>query len=182
MNRLILISGDLASGKSSLADSLSLLLNVPAFKKDIIKERYCDEIGYTTREENRKLSIMAMDYMINAFKNFAINGQELILEANFREEELNSIKEISDKYQYEVVFFLLRGEMEDLYQRFLDRLPNRHRAHISLHLNESIDKFKEYVLGQRNINYHFIPHIINTSKHNQVETLEIAKSYLFNKN
>ena len=106
----------------------------------------------------------------------------MILEANFREEELNSIKEISDKYQYEVVFFLLRGEMEDLYQRFLDRLPNRHRAHISLHLDESIDKFKEYVLGQRNIDYPFIPHIINTSKHNQIETLEIAKSYLFNKN
>jgi dephospho-CoA kinase len=68
MKKVIVLTGDLASGKSSLADSLSLALAIPAFKKDIIKERYCDLYGYTTREENRALSIKATDYMIDAFK------------------------------------------------------------------------------------------------------------------
>ena len=41
-NRLIIITGDLASGKSTLADALGKHLNVPVFKKDVIKEQYCD--------------------------------------------------------------------------------------------------------------------------------------------
>ena len=51
MSRLIIITGDLASGKSSLADSLSLRLNIPCFKKDVIKENLVDKYGFTTREE-----------------------------------------------------------------------------------------------------------------------------------
>ena len=50
MKKVIVLTGDLASGKSSLADSLSLALAIPAFKKDSIKERYCDLYVYTTIE------------------------------------------------------------------------------------------------------------------------------------
>ena len=70
MKRIIVITGDLASGKSTLADSLSKVLSIPCFKKDTIKEKYCDIYGYKTREENRALSIMATNYMIEAFSNF----------------------------------------------------------------------------------------------------------------
>ena len=43
MSKVIVITGDLASGKSSLADSLSLRLNIPCFKKDVIKEKLVDK-------------------------------------------------------------------------------------------------------------------------------------------
>ena len=121
MKRLFLISGDLASGKSSLADSLSLYLNIPCLKKDEIKERFCDMYGFKNREENRNLSIKAVNYMIDAFKNFAKLGQDLILEANFREDELLKIRDIVAKYGYDVQFYLLQADIEVLYQRFLAR-------------------------------------------------------------
>lgn len=178
MKRIIVITGDLASGKSSLADSLSAYLHVPCFKKDTIKERYCDIYGYKTREENRALSVMATNYMIEAFNNFAKQGQEIILEANFRNEELLRIKDIAEQYHYDVALLILRGDIDILYQRFLARLPNRHRAHMSLHLDESIGKFKEYIMSLREEDTVFIPHIIDTTHKDEKEVLNIAISYI----
>lgn len=178
MNKIIVITGDLASGKSSLADSLSLNMKIPCFKKDEIKEKYCDMYGYSNREENRKLSIMATDYMISAFNNFAKQHQDIILEANFRENELNNIKQIADTYKYDVILFVLRGDIDILYQRFLSRLPHRHIAHMSLHLDENIDKFRQYILEQRKENLIFLPHIIDTSHKDEKEVLDIVLKVL----
>ena len=178
MSRVIVITGDLASGKSSLADSLSLRLNVPAFKKDVIKENLVDKYGFETREENRALSIQAVNFMFDALRNFAKNNQDIILEANFREEELNELKAITDEYNYDVVLFVLRGDIDVLYERFLERLPNRHKAHTSIHLEDSVDKFREYVLSQRMEVYPFIPHIIDTTHKSNKQAFEIAIKYL----
>ena len=174
MKKIIVITGDLASGKSSLADSLSLTLSIPAFKKDVIKERYCDMYGYETREENRALSIKATDYMIDAFRQFAKQGNDIILEANFRTDEMMRIKDIADEFEYDVRLIVLRGNIEVLYQRFMDRLPNRHKAHMSLHLDESIEKYKEYIEEQRKEDVVFLPHIIDVSKRSAEEVLSIA--------
>ena len=178
MSRLILITGDLASGKSSLADSLSLRLNTPCFKKDLIKERLVDKYGFKTREENRGLSIKAVEFMFDALNKFALNKEDIILEANFRKEELERIKEISDKNNLDVELFVLRGDIEVLYQRFLERLPSRHIAHTSIHLEESIDKYREYVLSQRMEVYPFIPHVIDTTHKSNQEVFELALKYL----
>jgi len=172
MKKLIIITGDLASGKSSLADSLSLKLAIPCFKKDTIKEKYVDMYGFKNREENRQLTIKAVDYMIEAFEKFAKNNADLILEANFRGDELKRIKDIALQYQYDVTLLVLRGDIEELYERFLKRIPTRHKAHMSMHLDESIDKFKEYVLSQREEELCFIPHIIDTTGKNEEEVLK----------
>ena len=164
MKRLIIITGDLASGKSSLADSLSLKLAIPCFKKDVIKEQYCDMYGFKDREENRKLSIKAVEYMI----------EDLILEANFRGEELKQIQDIALQYGYDVALLVLRGNINELYERFLKRVPTRHKAHMSMHLDESVDKFKDYVLSQRKEELYFLPHIIDTSGKSEEEVLAKA--------
>ena len=51
MRNLIIITGDLAAGKSTLANSLSIELQIPCLVKDTLKEIACDAIGYETREE-----------------------------------------------------------------------------------------------------------------------------------
>ena len=178
MNRLILITGDLASGKSTLATSLSYALNIPCFIKDTIKEKYADMYGFTTREENRALSVKAVNHMISAYEQFAKNGSDVILEANFRSEELNRLKELSEKYTYEVVLFILRSDIEVLYQRFLVRLPDRHKAHTSMHLDDNIDKFASYVNELRKEDPVFIPHIIDTTKLSEKEVLDKALNIL----
>ena len=172
--KLIIITGDLASGKSTLADALSKYLNVPAFKKDVIKEQYCDIYGFITREQNRNLSVMAVDFMINSFLSFASMQQNIIMEANFRENELRQIQEMATQFAYDVILIVLRGDIETLYKRFLERLPNRHRAHTSLNLDESIDRFREYIEMLRSQDTVFIPHIIDTSTKTPEEVFETA--------
>lgn len=172
MKKLILITGDLASGKSHLADSLSNRLNITAFEKDLIKEHFCDLYGFKTREENRELSIKAVNYMIDAFVKFSSLGQDIILEANFREDEMLKIKDIADKNDYKVVCLVLRGEYQFLYQRFLDRLPTRHEAHKSIRLDESIEKFIQYIEEQRSEKIVFNTNIIEVTKLSPEEVLE----------
>ena len=176
MSKLILITGDLATGKSTLADNLSRFLNIPSFKKDEIKERYCDQYGYKTREENRQLSIMAINFMIETFKRFASSGHDIILEANFRGYEMQEIKEIAEKNQISVTCIVLRGQIDVLYDRFLKRLANRHPAHISLGLDRDISYFKAYLEEQRKEQIPFIPIIIETTNKSADEVLKIALS------
>lgn len=163
MKNLIIISGDLAAGKSTLADNLSDKYGIVSIKKDDLKEIICDEIGFTTREENRALSKTAVNAMIYILNKSAVVGNDLILEANFRTSELKDIKEIVDFYHYTPLLIVLYGDEEILYKRFLSRLPYRHEAHKSNHLEESLDKYKEYIHTLREQDFVFEPIYIDVS-------------------
>ena len=56
MKKLLLITGDLAAGKSRFASILSKRYGVAVMYKDKIKEVLGDTIGFKDREENKRLS------------------------------------------------------------------------------------------------------------------------------
>ena len=174
MANLIVISGDLAAGKSTLAASLSAELNIVYLTKDSLKEIACDAIGYCTREENRQLSITATDSMIYFFHQCALVDKSLILEANFRQEELLKIKEIVDEYHYQVQLIILTGDINLLYQRFLDRLVDRHIAHRSLNLDYSIERFASYINEIRNQDLIYPAYTIDMTDLDEDEVTEKA--------
>lgn len=174
MQRLIVITGDLAAGKSTLAMALSEHYQIPFITKDALKEIACDIIGYSSREENRELSIIATTDMIYFFKQCALVKQDLILEANFRTDELNEIQNIAEDNNYQVVLLVLTGDTPLLYQRFLDRLPNRHIAHRSIHLEESYEKFAAYIESLRDQDFVFTPNYIDMSNLDEDEVVEEA--------
>ena len=178
MHKLIIITGDLAAGKSTLAASLSEELNVPYLIKDTLKEIACDEIGYATREENRALSVVAVKDMFYFFNQSALVGNDLILEANFREDELMTIKALVEQYSYQVILLVLTGDDALLYQRFLDRLPTRHIAHKSLNLDWSIERFSSYLNDIRNITYPFKPFYIDMSDLDEDEVTSLALEFI----
>ena len=91
MRKLILIVGELAAGKSTLANHLAARYGIPAFTKDRIKELLCDGIGFQNREENLKLSFVTFDLLFHVFECFAAVGAPLILESNFRQNELDRL-------------------------------------------------------------------------------------------
>ena len=179
MNNLILIAGDLAAGKSTLAHSLSEELKIPCLIKDTLKEIACDAIGYQTREENRALSISAVNSMIYVFNQTAEVGGDLILEANFRNDEILAIKQIADQYDYHVILIQLTGDINLLYQRFLDRLANRHIAHRSLNLDVSIERFAGYLQEIRNEDMVYPPHLIDMSELDEDEVTEKALNFIY---
>lgn len=180
MHNLILITGDLASGKSTLASSLSESLNIPYFTKDTLKEIACDAIGFSNREENRRLSVSAVNSMIYVFEQSAKVGQDIILEANFRSEEIMRIREICNDYSYSVVLIALTGDINLLYQRFLDRLPTRHRAHTSLNLDMSLERFASYIEEIRNEDMIFPVNYIDMSELDEDEVTDKALDIITN--
>ena len=180
MHNLILITGDLAAGKSTLAQSLSESLNIPYLTKDRLKEIACDAIGYSSREENRRLSVSAINSMIYTFEQFAKVGQDIILEANFRCDEMMRIQQICEEYSYNVVFIGSTGDVNLLYQRFLDRLPSRHQAHRSLNLDYSFERFVSYLEEIRNEGMNFPINYIDMSDLDEDQVTDEALAIISN--
>ena len=174
MRNLIIITGDLAAGKSTLANSLSSELQIPCLIKDSLKEIACDAIGYETREENKELSIAAVNSMIYVFNQTAKVGEDIILEANFRNDEIKEIQEIAEDNDYQVLLISLVGDINLLYQRFLDRLPSRHIAHKSLHLDYSLESFADYIEELREQNVIFPNHQIDMTYLDEDEVVDVA--------
>ena len=116
--------------------------------------------------------------MIYFFNQCALVGQSLILEANFRQDEMMKIKEIADNYNYQVLLIVLTGDINLLYQRFLDRMVNRHIAHRSLNLDYSIERFANYINEIRNQDLIYPPYTIDMSDLDEEEVTEKALSII----
>ena len=124
MNKLLLIMGDLATGKSTFANILSERYHVNLFFKDSIKEVLGDTIGFSNREENKKLSNAAMELMYFIFAEFGKLGKDLILESNFHTAELEKLHKMASENHYEVLTLVLRGDVEILHKRYLNRFED----------------------------------------------------------
>lgn len=142
MNKLILITGDLAAGKSTFAFWISQQFSIPLFCKDQMKEVLGDTIGFHNREENLKLSHATMELMMLHFTNLASLHQDVILEANFHEKEFEKIIRLAERFHYEVLTLDLRAELSILYQRYMHRATYEHRHPV--HLSTPFDDFHEF--------------------------------------
>ena len=150
MKKLLLIMGDLATGKSTFAGQLSRRYAANVFYKDTIKEVLGDTIGFRDREENLKLSRATGELMAFLFGEFAKLGKDLILESNFRPAELEKLHRMAGEYGYEVLTLILQGDPEVLHRRYLHRIhhENRHPVHLSTTF-EAFEDFREYLLRSR---------------------------------
>ena len=152
MKKLLLIMGDLATGKSTFAGILSQRYNVIAFNKDRFKETLGDTIGFSDREGNLRLSAASGALMAMIFEEFGKQGKDLILESNFRQAELENLYNIAETYGYSVLTVCLRGSFHVLHPRFLHRLhhENRHPVHACGGF-EDYDTFCAYLTRQRDV-------------------------------
>jgi predicted kinase len=151
MSRIIVIAGDLASGKSTLAKNLSDHFQVPYFTKEGIKELLSEEIQYEERTENKKLSNSALKILIHILDRVTKVHGSVILEANFHKEELDKIKRECELHKSDVVLLYLTGDIDVLYERFMYReyYQNRHPVHLT-HPLQDVDEFENYVMKWRN--------------------------------
>lgn len=150
MKKLLIITGDLACGKSTFAKLLSARYNAYMFRKDDVKEILGDTVGFTDRNENRSLSVAAVELMRYNFLTLSPFGADVILEANFRTDELMKLHEAAKANGYAVCTLVLRADNEILFARFRNRIENenRHPVHQSAGLTD-IASFTAYIEEQR---------------------------------
>ena len=150
MSKLIIMTGDLATGKSTFSHILSERYSVEVYNKDTLKEMLADTIGFKNREENLKLSHASIAFMTLLFEEHSKNDVDLILEANFHKDEITKLYEIASKNNTEILTLVFEADIDVLYERFRYRIEheNRHPVHQSAGLKD-IEKFEEYVMNSR---------------------------------
>ena len=86
-----------------------------------------------------------MELMFFIFSEFGKLNKNLILESNFHTIELERLHKLAFENNYEVLTLVLRGDVEILYKRYLNRMhnENRHPVHLSTTL-DVFDDFKGY--------------------------------------
>ncbi|MFA6675725.1 MAG: AAA family ATPase [Bacilli bacterium] len=174
MNRIIVIAGDLASGKSTLADNLKERFSFFCLKKDVYKELICDEIGFANRQENLKISHLTMKLLFLIAQEAMEEGIDLIFEANFHSHELAQITLLIKQFHYHSLFLNLTSDIEVLYQRFLKRVPSRHPAHLSGQLQDNFSNFKQYIEQSRDeIKDYSFYHLDTTNKESLITLNEV---------
>ena len=129
MKKLILIGGVLAGGKSTFSHIVGERFGISVVNKDRVKEILGDNIKTANREENKKLSVIAFELISYLAEG---EGNALILESNFKDYELNELKEKCNASGCDVLSLFLDGDDAILHARFLKRLgENRHPVHKS---------------------------------------------------
>lgn len=152
MKKLLLVMGDLATGKSTFAGMLSHRYHTVLFCKDTIKENLSNTFGYSNREENLRLSHGTAELFYLIMSEFCRVDHDLILESNFRMGELERLHEIAAQNEYQVLTLVLRGDAQILHKRYLNRMHNENRP--AVHLCEAfnhIEGFSAYLDSLRTV-------------------------------
>ena len=131
MNTCILIAGLPASGKTTFAVHLGKELGLPMLSKDRIKELLYDTVGFRTAEEKVTLSIAGTSLLYYYAESLMCTGAAFILENNFENVLKPQLLQLLDQYRYRSITVRFGGEMDVIYQRYLQREESqaRHPGH-----------------------------------------------------
>ena len=129
---ILIITGIPAAGKSTLAEALSMRLNLPVLSKDSIKERLFDTLGFTSREEKVRLGVAAQEMLYYAAEQMLKVRQPLILENNFEHASREGLLRLLVAYGIHPLTIRVTGDDRVIYERFVerDKSPERHRGHV----------------------------------------------------
>jgi len=142
-NKIIIIGGYCASGKSLFSRKLSALLNIPCFNKDVIKEILGDGFGPENNIVEQKGSFATILLMLHIAEQFLQVGKMCILESNFKTKEIEQIRILLKKYNYECLTFIFKGDFNVFFDRYMerDKVEKRHWVHNTT--GETRDNFRE---------------------------------------
>ena len=130
-NKIILIGGYCAAGKTTFARNLSQDLNIPCFEKDTIDETLCDAFGRENNVAEMGTSDVAFALLLHITERLLQAGKPCILENVFVLEELDELKILFEKYNCECLLFILKGEPHVMFNRYVERdaTGDRHWIH-----------------------------------------------------
>lgn len=132
--KIIVITGCLASGKSTFALGLARQVNVPYLIKDTFKSAICRSIKIPGRSVSSQLSAAAFDGMLYVTERVMETGGPIIIEGNFMPpgvkpvDEAGAIRELAGRYGYSKLTFRFTGDPAVLHRRFTEREQSPERG------------------------------------------------------
>ena len=181
-NKIIIVSGYCATGKSVFSHKLSEVLNILCFNKDTIKETLGDGFGADNNLVFLKGSLATFKIMMYFTEQFLYVNKTCILESNFRNSEIEQIKTLLEKYNSKCLSFLFKGNFDVLYQRYMkrDNIEKRHWVHKSAGETKEIfeEMHKNNGIGETGLGKIIDIDATDFKNINYEELINITKNYL----
>ena len=183
-NKIILVGGCCATGKSTFSNKLSNLLNIPCFNKDVIKEVLGEGFGSIENIVEKKGSSATFLLMLYIAEKTILSKNICILESNFKNNELEQIKVLLEKYNCECLTFIFNGDFDILFKRYMERdlLEKRHWVHNTAGENKEDfeNGHKCYKMGEMGLGKIITTDATIFEKINYDELINIAKTFVNN--
>jgi predicted kinase len=183
-NKIIIIGGYCATGKSTFSRKLSQMFNIPCFNKDIIKEVLGDGFGPEYNMVKKKGSAVTFLLILHIAERFLQTGKLCILESNFKLKEIEQIKTLLEKYNCKCLTFIFKGDFEILFNRYMKRdiAEKRHWVHDTF--GENLDNFRDghiqSGIGETEIGQTITIDATSFDKINYDELFATTKNYIIN--
>ncbi|MFW5838537.1 MAG: AAA family ATPase [Bacillota bacterium] len=129
--KLIIITGPLASLKSTITHRLAVDLDGVWLSKDYLKEAMAIDNHPTNQKDNITMSHAAVNIMISVVKHNIHQHSTWILDANFKAQEYDMFVMYLNAHYMPFVSVYLYANTDTLYSRYLNREPERHPIHQS---------------------------------------------------
>jgi predicted kinase len=127
MNKIILVTGWNATGKSIFAYKLAERIAIPFFNADAINETVGDNLGPESWEVYKKGNAVTFYLLTHIAERFLQVGNICILERNFIQHEIEEIKNLLEKYSCKCLTYMFNGDLDVLGERYYKR--ERHWVH-----------------------------------------------------
>lgn len=131
MQKLLIIAGMPATGKTTISKKISAALGLPVLEKDEIKEELIDTLGYKDRVEKRRLDVAATAVLMRSAESILQSGSSLIIVNNFRKDMEEPVRKMIERCGCKAAMLFLDGDHEVFYHRYVerDRKRMRHLGH-----------------------------------------------------
>lgn len=129
MNKLILIAGASATGKSRYAKHFIDSLKIPLISKDSIREVMHDGLHFDagTVEQTQYYGACAYKLLFHFAECLMKSGVDVCLESSFTNQGKDIILSLLETYHYESMTIFLHAPLELLHQRFIKREKTEER-------------------------------------------------------
>ncbi|MCL2671684.1 MAG: ATP-binding protein [Clostridiales bacterium] len=141
MNKIILIGGYCATGKTTFSLRLAERLQLPCFNKDHIKEVIGEGFGRESADVHRKNSAVTLQLMLHIAERQLRAGKACILESNFRIADGEQIKTLLGKYDSACLTYVFTADLDLLYNRYRQREAAGGRHWVHLNPDETRESF-----------------------------------------
>jgi predicted kinase len=138
---VIIITGPLASLKTTIAYRLAKDLDGVCLSKDDVKEAMALDITPVNGDQNQAMSRAAINVMVTLVKHNQHLSKVMIVEANLKYEEYMTFTEYLHNHAVPYKMVYLYAELKTMYKRYVDREPHRHPIH-KAHDLMTYDMFK----------------------------------------
>jgi predicted kinase len=181
-NKIILVSGYCATGKSTFSQKVSEHLKIPYFNKDVIKEVLGDGFGSDNDIVYQKGSVTTFLILLHIVEKLLDIGDICILESNFKLIEIEQIKELLHKYDCECLTFIFKGDFKILFKRYHERDKSGKRHWVHRTAGETEEHFKKghinTGIGEIGIGKTIITDTTSFKALNYEELIVIARNFI----